>query len=182
MAEPDRAIEACRAALKNCPGLAEALCTLGAALLTKGTVLVSKASESSPYVPEKGALNLAEVGASQGMIGEAIACCLRAARLKPALPEPYNVLGMAYGYLGRMEEAEAQFLEALKIRPGFLDARFNLGALYFRNRNLEKAAFQLTKIMEATPSTGLGYQILTRVYQQGPIYSYSMEPLQNPNY
>jgi len=182
MAEADRAIEACRAALKYNPDLAEALCTLGAALITKGTVQVLKAFDPTPGVSEEGEKSSTEVEVGQRMIEEAIVHCLRAARLKPGLAEPYNVLGMAYGYLGRMEEAEAELLEALKIRPGFLDARFNLGALYFRNRELGKAAFQIIKIMEANPSTGLGYQILVRVYQQRPINAYSIELLQDREY
>ena len=180
--EVDRAIEACRAALRNRPDLAEALCTLGAALISKAAVQVSKGYASSPDVPKKSEESSAEVKAGQVMIEEAIACCLRSTRLKPSLAEPYNVLGMAYGYLGRTEEAEAEFLEALKIGPDFVDAHFNLGALYFRNRELEKAAFQLIKIIDADPSTGLGYQILARVYQQRPIYAYPMEPLQNRDY
>lgn len=182
MSEPDRAIEACRAALRDCPDLAEALCTLGAALLTKCSVHISGEFNSSLDIPEKGAGKPADPEARRGMMEEAIACCLKAVRLKPGLAESYNVLGIAYGHLGRTAEAEAEFLQALKIRPGFLDARFNLGALYFRAGDLEKAAFELGQIMEANPSTDLGHQILARVFQQKPIYSYSMEPLKNPAY
>ncbi|MGB7294282.1 MAG: tetratricopeptide repeat protein [Candidatus Aminicenantales bacterium] len=164
LGQSDHAIAACRAALRACPDLAEALCTLGAALITKGTSEVSMERPFSFAAAGKIAGSLDEAGGD--MVEEAIACCLKALRLKPTLPEPHNVLGLAYEYLGRTEEAEAEYLEALKIRTDFIEARFNLGALYFRNRNLDKAALQLAKIMEANPSSGLGYKILSTVFQQ----------------
>jgi tetratricopeptide (TPR) repeat protein len=179
MAEADQAIDACRAALSNCPDLAEALCTLGAALIMKSEAMALNEHSTSTDFSHKGTANSMEFDAGQEMVEEAIACCLRAVRLKPSLAEPYNVLGIGYGYLGRTEEAEAEFLKALKIRPNFLEARFNMGILYFRKGELKKAAFQLARIVEANPLTGLGYQVLERVYQLKPIYAYSAVPLQN---
>jgi tetratricopeptide (TPR) repeat protein len=180
MGDPDRAIAACRAALQNSPGLPEALCTLGAALVAKSVTSVARTSTLFPNLPEGGAGNPAGIEPIRGLVTEAIACCLDATRLKPGLAEPHNILGTAYGILGRAEEAEAEFMEALRIRPGFLEARFNLGVLYFRKKELGKAALQLARIVEADPSSsGLAYQILDRVFHQSWAFLYSMDPVQD---
>jgi tetratricopeptide (TPR) repeat protein len=182
LGDPDRAIAACRSALRDKPRLPEALCTLGAALVVKSVTSVAGAPILIPDFPEGNAGNLAGPESIRGLVEEAIACCLEATRLKPGLAEPHNVLGAAYGFLGREQEAEAEFLEALSIRPGFLEAHFNLGVLYFRKKELEKAALQLARILEADPSpSGLAYQILDRAFQLRSVHVWATGTVRERN-
>ena len=50
-----------------------------------------------------------------------------AAAIEPRHPEARNLLGTAYAALGRNTEAIEQFRLALRLRPGYENARLNLG-------------------------------------------------------
>jgi tetratricopeptide (TPR) repeat protein len=44
----------------------------------------------------------------------------------PQAPEVHNNLGIALGSLGQLDEAIAEFQQALRAKPDFADARANL--------------------------------------------------------
>ena len=58
---------------------------------------------------------------------EAKQAYLKAIALDPHNAAAYNNLGVAYGRLGRLENAKEQWETAIRIRPGYMDAELNLG-------------------------------------------------------
>jgi len=158
--ELDRAIEECRIALQICSELHETLCTWAAALLHKRNSL----EQALIVRPTEKKYNSDIIKERQGLVEEAISLCHKALSLKDNLPEAYNILGAAYCYQRRISEAEEAFSKALKIKPDFIEAHMNLGGLYFRSQSYEKAAFHVKRIIEINPSSGLGFQILTKIF------------------
>jgi Tfp pilus assembly protein PilF len=73
-------------------------------------------------------------------------------------------LGSAYAVGHRYPEAEAEFLEALRIAPNDLNAHFSLGGLYFETGQVRKAAFHLERIIEIDPGSDLGSRIIAQTY------------------
>jgi Tfp pilus assembly protein PilF len=60
---------------------------------------------------------------------------------------------------------------ALEIKPGYLQAHYNLGLLYFTRGVTEKAAAHLKKIIEIDPSSALARHVLARVFERQNGYS-----------
>ena len=60
---------------------------------------------------------------------EAKEAYLKAIELDPQNPAMYNNLGFAYVRLGQLEKAEAQWLRAGQLKPGYMDAEQNLNQL-----------------------------------------------------
>jgi len=57
----------------------------------------------------------------------------------------YNNVGVIYAEKGNMDQAEAMFLEALKLDPQYKAANFNIAILYMRQGLCNKAMVYLTK-------------------------------------
>ena len=76
----------------------------------------------------------------------------RAAReLRPADADVRNVLGNVYLQMGKPKEAEAELNEALKARPKFPQAHYNLGLLRAGEGQLKEAAALFAKAAEEDP-------------------------------
>ena len=71
------------------------------------------------------------------------------ARLAPNRPEGFNNLGAAYLRAGNPDQAETAFRHSLALRPGAVDALYNLGALlnargkYSESKPLLEQAYRL---------------------------------------
>ena len=76
------------------------------------------------------------------------------------------VLDKAYVYeqLTRLDEAEATYLQGLKVRPDYHRLYNKLGHLYLRSRRYEEAATQFRTIIDLTPDNIWGYNNLGAVY------------------
>jgi tetratricopeptide (TPR) repeat protein len=57
----------------------------------------------------------------------------------------YNNVGVIYSEKGQMEQAEAMFLEALKLDPEYKPTNFNLAVMYMKQGLCNKAMVYLTK-------------------------------------
>ncbi|HOU36473.1 MAG TPA: tetratricopeptide repeat protein [Candidatus Omnitrophota bacterium] len=57
----------------------------------------------------------------------------------------YNNVGVIYAEKGEMDQAEAMFLEALKLDPEYKAVNFNLAVLYMKQGLCNKAMIYLTK-------------------------------------
>ena len=69
-------------------------------------------------------------------------------RNKPAeVAEHHNLKGIALGYQGKEDEAIAEFREAVRLRPNFVDAHLNLGRALRRQRMSTEA---IAEFLEAT--------------------------------
>ena len=62
----------------------------------------------------------------------------------------YN-LGVALGQKGRVEEAMVHYQSALRINPGYMDARVNLGALLLQTGRVDEAIAQLQQALQIRP-------------------------------
>jgi hypothetical protein len=63
----------------------------------------------------------------------------------------HELLGMHLAGTGRLEEAIAEYSEALRIEPGFNRARFHLGEALARKGDLEAAAAKLQEVLRVEP-------------------------------
>jgi Flp pilus assembly protein TadD len=59
--------------------------------------------------------------------------------LKPNWPEAHNNLGVALGSLGRFKEAVAAHAEAVRLKPDYAGALFNLAYAYRKSGDKKKA-------------------------------------------
>lgn len=75
----------------------------------------------------------------------------------------YN-LGMAYGEMGRMEEALAAFEKAVALNPQNAENYFGLGLIAQVDRQTERAMTALLKAVEVNPHHWEARIILTRIY------------------
>jgi tetratricopeptide (TPR) repeat protein len=71
-------------------------------------------------------------------------------RINPDLPEPYNLLGILYERNER-EEAREEFLKALKLKPDYPVAYFNLGNFYFKRNLFSESEAHYEKAIEFNP-------------------------------
>ena len=73
-------------------------------------------------------------------------------RIAPELPVALNLMGTIRAKQGRLNEAEALFLRAVRKEKGFNGARMNLVYLYLLRRAPEKAIFQLREVLTVEPT------------------------------
>jgi len=65
----------------------------------------------------------------------------------------YNQLGTIYSRLGKYKQAEMAFKNALKIYPGFVNARYGLARAYLRQNKQAEALEELQKVIELAPNS-----------------------------
>lgn len=73
----------------------------------------------------------------------------------PVQPEARNMLGLALERVGRASEAVAEFTIALKLRPGYAAARFNLANSQMQAGKLDEAIANLRQVVAANPDDPL---------------------------
>jgi tetratricopeptide (TPR) repeat protein len=163
---PDSAVESSRNALDIKSDSPEALTTLGAALLCQTKHCPPIETEKAYQADSSNGKNASPMDCEQKekLIDEAIERCRHAISLKSDLPQSHNILGVALAYSGDNTSAEAEFKEACRLRPDYLEAHFNLGVFYLLNHRLEESVDCLSRALAIDPDFALGYQKLTEVY------------------
>jgi hypothetical protein len=96
-------------------------------------------------------MNLGAVMLSRLNPQGAVSMLEAAVRIGPDRVEARNMLGLALSQTGRMREAAMQFVGALKTRPDFLSARFNLAAVELKMGALDDAIANLEILSKAEP-------------------------------
>jgi mono/diheme cytochrome c family protein len=96
-------------------------------------------------------MNLGAVMLSRLNPQGAVSMLQAAVRIDPNRPEARNMLGLALSQTGRTREAAVEFVAALKTRPDFLSARFNLAAVELRMGALDDAIANLEILAKAEP-------------------------------
>lgn len=87
------------------------------------------------------------------LLDEAVLEYRRAIDLKPDYVEAWNGYGLSLMGAGRYQESEAAFGEAIRLKPGNLDAYLNLAALFMEGyHDREKALGYLEKAAQLTDS------------------------------
>jgi len=71
---------------------------------------------------------------------------------KKELAENRNKLAVIYAYVGRLDEAEKEYREAIKINPNFTLAHYNLGNLLKNSNQFEKAEKEFRKAIKINPN------------------------------
>lgn len=72
--------------------------------------------------------------------------------LNPKLPRIYSLIGMARDKTGDIKAGEVAFREALKVDPDDFDANLYLGAILYRERNMNEAKPYLDRALQLKPS------------------------------
>ena len=91
----------------------------------------------------------------------------RAVTFRPDDPVPRAAYGVYLMQEGRLDDAEQQYLKALEIDDSYAEAHYNLGLLYVRKGDLDKASQHADKAYElGFPLPGLKRKI-ERMAQSG---------------
>ncbi|AHE96196.1 hypothetical protein THERU_05465 [Thermocrinis ruber] len=98
---------------------------------------------------------------------EAIANFFIATQKAPNEPKVWNALGIAYMEVFEYEKAESVFKRALEVDKKFTEARLNLGVMYFRKKDYEKALREIRTALadEAFPHKHIAFYYLARIYK-----------------
>lgn len=98
---------------------------------------------------------------------EAIANLFIASQLAPNEPKVWNALGLAYMEVQEYKKSENALLRALQVDKKYTEARLNLGILYYRQANYEKAISALREALEdeSFPQKHMAFYYLGKVYQ-----------------
>src|SRR5215212_5575576 len=96
-------------------------------------------------------LEKGEALAGEGLLEDALSRFEAALDLEPENPEVIEAIGRALLELGRPEEAEASFLEALELDPNWVAPRMGLAALAMRNDEPFKAIHHLERATSLHP-------------------------------
>jgi tetratricopeptide (TPR) repeat protein len=96
-------------------------------------------------------MNLGAVMLSRLNPQGAVSMLEAAVRIGPNRSDARNMLGLALSQTGRTREAAAEFVAALKTRPDFLSARFNLAAVELKMGALDDAIGNLEILAKAEP-------------------------------
>ena len=118
---------------------------------------LSVALEYSPRFVEAW-VNLGYVELGRGNFEQARRDFLRARDINQDIPAPHHALGLLADRQGHGEEAEAHYRAALKVDPGFVPARANLGRELFARRQYENAREQFERLVEVAPNRIDGWE------------------------
>ena len=94
---------------------------------------------------------LGAIRLSQGRLAEAVPLLAQGRAAAPREPMLACNLGRALAGLGRVTEAGEAFHAAIKLRPDFVDARFELGQLLHRTRKFEEAEKVFRQLLRIMP-------------------------------
>jgi tetratricopeptide (TPR) repeat protein len=86
-----------------------------------------------------------------GLFEKGLAAALRFQHIRPDVKDGFVLAGIAYGELGRMDEARAEYAKALEIVPGAPDANTNLAIIEIQQGNLDQARAFLVDIIDHRP-------------------------------
>lgn len=123
-----------------------------------------KAAQLNPRAGEP-LLNLGYIYFSQGKLEQAGEAFRKAAVLTPRLsPECYNDLGIVYLLQGHKEEGVKQLQLALRDRPLYARAYWNLGNFYEKERDIDGAISCMEKSAKLEPEFAPVHKALVRLY------------------
>lgn len=88
----------------------------------------------------------------QNMVLPALSTYTEAVMIAPNQSVLLNGLGVALLAKGKKAEAEAAFLTALDLDPGFVDARYNLGVLYNNFGEYDAATRSWSEVLRLDPN------------------------------
>jgi len=108
-------------------------------------------------------LSLGSILVTRGQFAEAIPHLEASRRLQPTVPGASAYLAVAYGQVGRTAEAMEMYGDALRLYPGDLFARSNLGLALWRSGQDDQAAVELRRVLDTDPTYAGAKQALLTV-------------------
>lgn len=84
-------------------------------------------------------------------------------RISPNSPQTFNNLGYCYLYMGRLDEAEIEFLTLLDLFGYYESAHVNLGVVYGRRGEYEKARREWEIALGKNPNSALAKENLSKL-------------------
>jgi len=115
--------------------------------------------------------------ATYGNYESALVNLRKYAFMAPDLANPHDSLGEVLAWMGRYDEAEREFLTALKLQPDFYYSLVNLGEVYMHRGQLKKGLEILEGVREQISGTRLERDIdefLIRTYYSFDLYDESL--------
>ncbi len=133
----------------------------GAAALAAGDLATAEsrlalAIEFSPRFTEAW-VNLGYVELRRGHLELARKDFVKARDLNPDLPAPHHALGLLADQRDQGREAEQHYRLALKVDPGFVPSRMNLGRRLFGRGAFDEAREQFLRLTQVEPDAPAGY-------------------------
>ena len=108
-------------------------------------------------------LNLGAVLLSRLNAAGAVGALETAVAAEPRRAEAHNMLGLALQFVGRTAEATAEFEAALRLRPDYSAARFNLANAQIKAGKLDDAIANLQQVIAGNPDDPLPRKRLEEV-------------------
>jgi Tfp pilus assembly protein PilF len=108
-------------------------------------------------------LNLGAVLLSRLNAAGAVSALETAVATEPRRAEARNMLGLALQFVGRAIEATAEFETALRLRPDYSAARFNLANAQIKAGKLDDAIANLSLVIAADPNDPLPKERLEEI-------------------
>jgi tetratricopeptide (TPR) repeat protein len=147
------------------PPQAAALNAAGVEALARGDLEAADArfSVALEYSPRfvEALVNLGLVELERGNFTRARTLCERARRLNPDVAQPHHALAVLAERERRPDLASQHYYEALRVDPGFVPARENLGRLLFRGGFVEEALIQHQRLVSLVPDSPSAVAALT---------------------
>ena len=162
----DAAIRYVREATEQQPIYPEAYNTLGLLLGKKGQDPTSVLSAFETAISQReefgdGHYNLGLLLAQLGRLDEGIAELRKAIAYSPKNGDGYNALGLAL--MDRnIDESIDLLRKAIELKPGFVEAEFNLALAYHRRYGTEREIVQLGRVLAIDPHNIVARNVLTR--------------------
>ncbi len=111
---------------------------------------------------------MGQAAMAQGNYAKAIADFTRAVKINPKDPILWKDLGEAYMAAKFYDDAEKALLKALRLKPDYGDAIYDLGLLYFQKGDYSKAIYWLSRAanLPTYENRYLAYYQLAQVYKK----------------
>jgi len=100
---------------------------------------------------------LADINIELNKFEDAIVYLSKLLELKPNYARGYNQIGICYFNLGRLDQAEKNLINALKLDFNLIETHFNLGLLYQKRKQHKKALSHFKEIVLRDPEDYMAY-------------------------
>jgi tetratricopeptide (TPR) repeat protein len=110
--------------------------------------------------------NLGWLAGQDGNAQEGIRYLKVAVETDPSNADGYAELGTLYLSLGDLANAEGQFAEAARLAPNSASAHYNLGIVFAKEQDKDRAVNEFTHALQADPGFRPASEALQRIQQQ----------------